>query len=97
MGIQYVYLAIGSVINNLSQIFTLIAAYYMIGESVSIRQINLICLAFIGVIIMSLKSLGTTEGDKGLMLLFGMLMMIASELFGSVSYVAIKLLGPQYS
>ncbi len=56
-GLENVYLAIASLLNNTFPLFVIIVAYFMIGETLNRKQGIAIALAFIGVILMSLNSL----------------------------------------
>ena len=64
-GLENVYLAIASLLNNTFPLFVIIVAYFMHGETLTKNQSIAITLAFIGVILMSLNSLiNPTDNGK---------------------------------
>jgi drug/metabolite transporter (DMT)-like permease len=56
-GLEYVYLALASVLNNTFPIFSIIVAYFMLRESLTRLQLIIIIFAFVGVVMMSVNSL----------------------------------------
>ena len=92
-GIEHVYLAIASLLNNTFPLFVIIVAYFMFKETLNRIQAVAIVLAFIGVILMSINAL--TKGDdiaeKGLSSqAIGFILIVLSELGGALSYTSIK-------
>jgi drug/metabolite transporter (DMT)-like permease len=60
-GIENVYLAVASLLNNTFPLFVIIVAYFMLKETLKKAQIVAIAFAFLGVILMSLNALTKTD------------------------------------
>lgn len=56
-GIEHVYLAVASLLNNTLPIFVIIVAYFMLKETLNWTQGVAIALAFAGIVLMSMNSL----------------------------------------
>ncbi|CDW78690.1 drug metabolite transporter superfamily [Stylonychia lemnae] len=88
-GINYVYLALGSLLNNTFPIFTIIVAFFLVKELPKPIQIIIIFATLGGVILMSINSFKQSEPSKQNEFL-GVVMLIGSEIAGAVSFVSIK-------
>ena len=65
-GIEYVYLAIASLLNNTFPIFVILVAYFLLKEKLNLNQFIGISFAFAGMLLMSLSSLSTVQSGTTL-------------------------------
>ena len=92
-GIENVYLAIASLLNNTFPIFVILVAFFLLKERLTRNQAIGISFAFIGMVLMSLSSLNSVQ-DQGLSTnkqALGFLLIVLSELFGALSFTISKL------
>lgn len=94
-GLESVYLAIASLLNNTFPIFVIVVAYFMLHETLIKPQIIAIGSAFFGMILMSLNSLTSIQPkDPNANFLAsqstGFVLIVLSELAGAISFTSSK-------
>ena len=90
--LEYLPVTIAALMNNTFPLFVIVVAYMLLREALSARQIMVIVTALGGVMAMSINSIyrDAPLSVNGKAYFIGIMLIVSSEVFGSVSYVSVK-------